>query len=159
MSGPHLTLTLNSEDDTARLGQRMAQLLEPGDVLLLKGPVGAGKTFFARSLILSLLTKPEDVPSPTFTLVQTYEAPAFEIWHCDLYRLTGAEEALELGLEDAMESAVCLIEWPERLGGLTPDKALTLAFETGEAENYRRITLSSADPRWRSRIEAVHDRS
>ncbi len=159
MSGPHLTLTLNSEEDTARLGQRMAQLLKPGDVLLLQGPVGAGKTFFARSLILSLLSKPEDVPSPTFTLVQTYEAPAFEIWHCDLYRLTCPEEVLELGLENAMDSAVCLIEWPERLGGFTPDKALTLTFETGDGENCRNVTLSSTDPRWNTRVETVHDLS
>ncbi|MEM7488306.1 MAG: tRNA (adenosine(37)-N6)-threonylcarbamoyltransferase complex ATPase subunit type 1 TsaE, partial [Pseudomonadota bacterium] len=104
----------------------------PGDCLLLSGPVGAGKTAFARAVIHARLAAeerpPEDVPSPTFTLVQTYDVGPFEIWHADLYRLTDPAEVLELGLEEAFRDAVCLIEWPDRLGPDTPPDALRLDF-------------------------------
>ena len=97
-------------------------------MILLDGQIGAGKTHFARALIQSLLPVPEDVPSPTYTLVQVYPGPGFEIWHADLYRLSGPDEVHELGLEDAFETALCLIEWPERLGHLTPKSALSVTF-------------------------------
>ena len=95
----------------------MRRLLRAGDCVLLEGPIGAGKTHFCRALIRARLGREEDVPSPTFTLVQTYDADV-EIWHADLYRLSHPDEALELGLEDAFASAICLVEWPERLGEL-----------------------------------------
>ena len=83
------SLDLPGPQATADLAARLGARLQPGDVLLLEGPIGAGKTHFARSLIQSLLTEPEDVPSPTFTLVQVYDTEKGEIWHADLYRLTG----------------------------------------------------------------------
>ena len=93
-----LSLDLQDADHTAGLARTLGRVLVPGDTILLTGDVGAGKTHFARALILSLLTHPEDVPSPTFTLVQTYESTRGTIWHADLYRLTSSFEIEELGL-------------------------------------------------------------
>ena len=129
----------HSPDDTRDLARRIGARLSAGAVILLEGPVGAGKTHFARQLILSLLPEPEDVPSPTFTLVQTYESDAGEIWHADLYRLTSPDEVVELGLEEAFETAICLIEWPDRLGDLAPSDALTLSFTHDDVDR-REIT-------------------
>ncbi|MEM7710774.1 MAG: tRNA (adenosine(37)-N6)-threonylcarbamoyltransferase complex ATPase subunit type 1 TsaE [Pseudomonadota bacterium] len=132
MAAPR-TLHLPDADDTDAVAQAIAARLRPGDCLLLDGPVGAGKTAFARAAILARLATagrpPEDVPSPTFTLVQTYDAGAFEIWHADLYRLTDPSDVLELGLDDALRDAVCLIEWPDRLGPDAPADALRLSFQ------------------------------
>ncbi|RZI47057.1 tRNA (adenosine(37)-N6)-threonylcarbamoyltransferase complex ATPase subunit type 1 TsaE [Candidatus Finniella inopinata] len=89
-------------------------------VIALWGDMGAGKSTFARAFIQSLLPT-TDVPSPTFTLIQTYDTPKGEIWHCDLYRLKGPEDAEELGLLEAFNQHICLIEWPERLGDFLPD--------------------------------------
>jgi tRNA threonylcarbamoyladenosine biosynthesis protein TsaE len=121
-----LTLPLPDQEATARLGGILADCLTPGDVVLLEGQIGAGKTHFARALIRARLGRMEDVPSPTFTLIQTYEAEGGDLWHADLYRLTHPDEVTELGLEAAFETAICLIEWPDRLGDLRPADALSL---------------------------------
>ena len=107
---------------TACLARVLAALLGRGDSLLLDGPVGAGKTHFARALIRARQgDAAEDVPSPTFTIVQTYEdAAGTEIWHADLYRLTDPSELVELGLDEALPTAVTLIEWPDRMGAPPP---------------------------------------
>lgn len=125
MSDTPLRFALPSEEDTTRLGQWFARHLGAGDVVALEGPIGAGKTHFARALIRERLGYAEDVPSPTFTLIQTYPADV-EVWHADLYRLTHPDEVLELGLDDAFQSAICLIEWPERMGALLPADAIRL---------------------------------
>jgi tRNA threonylcarbamoyladenosine biosynthesis protein TsaE len=109
--------------------------LRAGDCLLLEGQIGAGKSHFARAFIQARLGRAEDVPSPTFTLVQSYQADV-EIWHADLYRLSHPDEVLELGLEEAFDSAICLIEWPDRLGSLLPKGAMRLRF-TLEGEGRR----------------------
>ena len=152
---PHSrSLTLNSPEDTADLAIRLGANLRPGDVILLEGEIGTGKTHFARSLIQSLMTVPEDVPSPTFTLVQAYDTPVGDIWHCDLYRLSAVEEIEELGLTEAFEAAICLIEWPDKLGPLTPASALTLKFETdSNTMEARHLTLGWTDPKWASNLE------
>ncbi|GFE64775.1 hypothetical protein KIN_18490 [Litoreibacter roseus] len=110
--------------------------------------MGAGKTFFARAFIQHLMTQTglvEDVPSPTFTLVQTYDVADQEIWHADLYRLTGPEALFELGLEEAFDTAICLIEWPDRLGELTPAHALTLSFAPDPInDDARTLSLSGS---------------
>ncbi len=120
-----------AETETLRLATVFAAQAEPGMTLLLEGPIGAGKTTFARALIQHLQSQSgtaEDVPSPTFTLVQTYVAGALEIWHADLYRLTAPEDVLDLGLDAAFHEALCLVEWPDRLGSLAPSNAVTLSF-------------------------------
>ncbi len=122
-------IRLQTEAETAALAGRIAPLLAAGDTLLLEGEIGAGKSAFARALIRARLGRFEDVPSPTFTLVQTYEAADVSIWHADLYRLTSPDEVFELGLDEAFEDAICLIEWPDRLGPDAPEGALTLRFE------------------------------
>ena len=122
---------LGSPDETECVAQTMASIVSAGDVLLLSGPIGSGKTVFARALIKSLLNEAgldEDVPSPTYTLVQTYIADKFEIFHADLYRLKSVEETMELGLEDAFDNAVCIVEWPDKLGGIRPNRAFELHF-------------------------------
>ena len=150
-----ISLTLTSPEDTTRLARALAPHLNAGDVILLGGPIGAGKSFFARALILTLLTTPEDIPSPTFTLVQTYSAPKFDIWHCDLYRLTTPYEAQELGLEDAFETALCLVEWPDRLGDLAPTDALEISLQITDTSQERHVTIYATDPRWCPVLEGL----
>ena len=151
-------ITLSSPEQTAALAVRLGARLQPGDTLLLEGPIGAGKTHFARSLIQSRLSWPEDVPSPTFTLVQTYDADPVEIWHADLYRLSAPDEVIELGLIDAFQTAICLVEWPDRLGQLAPQNALTLHFAPGAAEDDRILTFTWTAPAWANRLDGVlHD--
>ncbi|MDO6584295.1 tRNA (adenosine(37)-N6)-threonylcarbamoyltransferase complex ATPase subunit type 1 TsaE [Salipiger sp. 1_MG-2023] len=142
------TVTLPTPDATCALARALGARLRPGDVLLLSGGIGAGKTHFARCLIQSLQDHPEDVPSPTFTLVQVYDSPSGEIWHADLYRLSNPDQCLELGLTDAFDTAICLVEWPDRLAGLTPQGALSLEFTTGDPEDLRHLSLAYSDPRW-----------
>ncbi|MDV4144677.1 MULTISPECIES: tRNA (adenosine(37)-N6)-threonylcarbamoyltransferase complex ATPase subunit type 1 TsaE [Shimia] len=158
MSFFQTSLTLTSPEETAALAKLISAQVKKGDVLLLEGEIGAGKTHFARSLILSLLDTPEDIPSPTFTLVQTYESLLGEIWHADLYRLTSPDEVIELGLIDAFEDAICLVEWPDRLAELAPESALTLSFSMTADLGQRALTISSSNTRWAPVIkEAIHD--
>lgn len=138
----------------------MAPGLRAGDVLLLEGPIGAGKTHFARALIQARLAQAgavEDVPSPTYTLVQVYQAGPLEIWHADLYRLGHPDDVLELGLVEAFETALCLVEWPDRLGDLVPPGALRLGFAPAAREDCRRVTMTSDDPLWGPRLAEVAD--
>lgn len=145
------SIPLADADATADLARILGARLGAGDVLLLEGPIGAGKTHFARALIQDRV--PEDVPSPTFTLVQTYDAPGLEIWHADLYRLSGIDDIAELGLFEAFETALCLVEWPERLGDEAPRKALTLRFFLdGDG---RRLELWSDDAGWSTRLSGL----
>jgi len=149
----NLTVPLTSAEHTAALAQRLGAQLHAGDTILLTGDVGAGKTHFARALIQSLLAQPEDVPSPTFTLVQTYDAAdGTEIWHADLYRLTGPSEIEELGLIDALTNAICLIEWPDRLASLRPANALDITLCATDEDDHRLLTAQWSDPRWTTRL-------
>ncbi len=155
MSYNSLTLTSDCPEATEKLAHRLGQVVGAGDVLLLEGDIGAGKTYFARSLIQSLLIIPEDIPSPTFTLIQMYEANDFEIWHSDLYRLSSPDEIVELGLTEAFHTALCLVEWPSRLGDLAPCSALTLKFETTLSEESRQLCLSWTDAKWDKRMKDI----
>ncbi|MDD7969821.1 tRNA (adenosine(37)-N6)-threonylcarbamoyltransferase complex ATPase subunit type 1 TsaE [Roseinatronobacter alkalisoli] len=148
---PILTLTVTDPEMTAALAARLGRRLTAGDAILLHGPVGAGKSHFARALIQARLAdigRYEDVPSPTYTLVQSYELEDVEIWHADLYRLSGAHECLELGLDQAFENAICLIEWPEKLGKLAPEGALSLHITAGDTPEARQLAFSAASGRW-----------
>jgi tRNA threonylcarbamoyladenosine biosynthesis protein TsaE len=143
-------LPMRSEADTAALGARIGALLRPGDIVTLAGALGAGKTVFARGLIRRFLPN-EEVPSPTFTLVQTYETKRFPIWHVDLYRLKSASEVRELGLDEALERGVLLIEWPDRLGEALPEDRLDVILEGGEEENDRTAKIVARGA-WVTRI-------
>jgi tRNA threonylcarbamoyladenosine biosynthesis protein TsaE len=161
MSAPFRHFTFGSPEDTAAFARALAPGLRAGDVLLLDGQIGSGKTHFARALIQARLladgAPAEDVPSPTFTLVQTYDTGAVEIWHADLYRLTHADEVEELGLGEAFTEAVCLIEWPDRLGDLAPAGALVLSFASGDGLDARVVSVSSDAPAWAARLGALID--
>ena len=110
-------MDLPSEAATVSIARRLAAVARNGDVIALDGDLGAGKTCFARGFIAALTGQAEEAPSPTFTLVQTYDSARGTIWHFDLYRLARADDALELGLEDALADGITLIEWPERIAG------------------------------------------
>lgn len=157
MAKPPLMINLNSPDQTARLAAEIGARLVAGDCILLNGPVGAGKTHFARSLIQSLMEIPEDVPSPTFTLVQTYDTSVGEVWHADLYRITSPAEIEELGLTEAFHQAICLVEWPENLGDLAPENALhlTLSPDPGD-ENARLARFDWRSDRWPPLLDHIH---
>lgn len=155
----HQSLDLSSEVETTEFAARLAPLLGPGDVILLRGDLGVGKSHFARSLIQARLTavgRMEDVPSPAFTLVQSYDDGVAEIWHCDLYRLSGPDETGELGLDEAFETAICLIEWPDRLGDQVPAAALTLSLAMTELPGARAAVLTSDDRRWAAILGKAH---
>ncbi|TNJ45506.1 tRNA (adenosine(37)-N6)-threonylcarbamoyltransferase complex ATPase subunit type 1 TsaE [Phaeobacter sp. B1627] len=153
-----IPLDLSSGDKTTELAHRIARILNPGDVVLLEGPIGAGKTHFARSLIQSLLIEPEDVPSPTFTLVQIYDLAQCELWHADLYRLSHVDEVEELGLIAAFDDAICLVEWPEKLGELRPETALTLRLSVDPCEeNCRHAELEWTCDTWDGRLKGLQE--
>lgn len=150
------SLTLTSPDETAALGAAIAPILGPGDVLLLEGDVGAGKTHFARSLIQARLAaagRQEDVPSPTYTLVQTYDDGNCEIWHADLYRVTDPAECLELGLDEAFDAAICLVEWPAVLGPARPENALVIGLKMTRDPQARSLRISGPSGRWSERLD------
>ncbi len=137
---------------TARLAQTLARQLATGDVVGLRGALGAGKTTFARDVIRAL-GGAEEGPSPTFTLVQVYELADLTVWHFDLYRLGAPEEAYELGIEDAFADGASLIEWPERMAALLPADRLDIALSiTGETSRRARLT---GHGRWAGRLAAL----
>jgi tRNA threonylcarbamoyladenosine biosynthesis protein TsaE len=145
-------LDLADEAATRRLGERLASLARPGDVICLHGDLGTGKSTLARAFIRRLTDPDEEVPSPTFTLVQTYDTEAGTVWHFDLYRLEKPGDAFELGLEEALSDGICLIEWPERLGRLMPRRRLDLALAAGDRPEARLATLTSHADSWDDRL-------
>lgn len=135
---------------TRRLAERLAERLAPGDVIGLSGELGAGKTTFARAVIRALGDESE-VPSPTFTLVQTYRLPPGTVWHFDLYRIEKPEEAYELAFEDALHEGISFIEWPEKLGPLLPPDWLEVRLSI-EPDGMRRRVRLTGHGRWAARI-------
>jgi tRNA threonylcarbamoyl adenosine modification protein YjeE len=130
----------DSEAETAALAKKMAAEAKSGDIFLLEGPLGAGKSVFARGFIRALTDKDTDVPSPTFTLVQIYETNMAPLYHFDLYRLNDPEEIYEIGWEEAIAGGIVLVEWPERLGPYLPRKTHRIRIETLDGES-RRIAI------------------
>jgi tRNA threonylcarbamoyladenosine biosynthesis protein TsaE len=152
-----IELALANESATESLATRLSANSRSGDVFALRGELGAGKTVLARAFIRARTLRDEEVPSPTFTLVQIYEpfAPeACAIWHFDLFRLENAQDALELGIEDAFSGAISLIEWPDRLGRLLPQRRLDLTLSAGPTAESRRV-LIEGDDAWRDRLREV----
>jgi tRNA threonylcarbamoyladenosine biosynthesis protein TsaE len=144
-TAPMPVFEVKSETELAALAARLAPQLKTGDVVTLKGDLGAGKTAFARALINALAPVPEEVPSPTFTLVQTYELPYITLWHFDLYRLEDEErDILELGWEEARRTGVALVEWPDRLGGLLPKDRLEVDIAFNDSSDSARTVTVTA---------------
>ena len=136
---------------TRAFGRALGARLISGDVVALQGPLGAGKTALARAAI-EASTGVSDAPSPTFAIVETYEAHAFTLYHFDLYRLESIADAVEAGLEEALEGGVCLIEWPERAAALLPPDGLLVGLSIeGEA----RHAFCRASENWRARLEEI----
>src|SRR5919106_2512649 len=143
--GASFTVVLPDEQATLRLMVDVASALEPGDVLTLSGVLGAGKTTFARALIRYLAGDESiEVPSPTFTLIQTYELADFPIVHADLYRLRASSELPELGFDDLPEDALVLLEWPDRAAGFLPADRLDIAFTISpqHGETFRNVRVT-----------------
>jgi tRNA threonylcarbamoyl adenosine modification protein YjeE len=149
-------IVLADEAATAALGARIAAALQPGDVVALAGDLGAGKTTLARAM-LRAMGAGEDVPSPTFTLVQHYEAPRLNIDHFDLYRLKDESEIEQLGLEDALQSGAALIEWPERALARLPRNALHIELEIAGAKSRRARLSGPAEWAWRLFESVKHE--
>ena len=149
-SSARLVREFSSVAATAQFAARVGGLLRPGDAVLLAGPLGAGKTEFARALLRHLSGEPQlEVPSPSYTLVQSYETRLGRVYHFDLWRIAGPRGLAELGWEEAREGIV-LVEWPDRLGALRPEPALTIEMEpTGESA--RRAVLTG----WPDRLSAL----
>ena len=138
VASPVRMLELVDEAATRALGAELAAKAETGDVIALAGALGSGKTTLARGF-LKALGETAEVPSPTFTLVQVYDLPRLIVWHFDLYRLARPEEIWELGFEDALDEAVSLVEWPERLGALIPEDRLEVALEPRDGGRRARL--------------------
>ena len=150
-----IDLTLTDPAATERLGHFIADGLKTGDVVALEGPLGAGKSVLARAIIQHACPLESDIPSPTFTLVQTYEPDDLPlIMHFDLYRLETPEESLELGIEDAFIDAICLIEWPQRLGAFLPRGALTITLVDGADANSR-VAHFGGGARWQPVLDIL----
>ncbi len=148
---PLIERPLADLDDTRALARALAVHLDRGDVVALGGALGTGKTSFARFLIEALSVRagvpvPGEVPSPTYTLVQVYDAGPLTVWHFDLYRLDRPEDALELAIEEAFNDAVSLIEWPERLGPYLPGDRLEIGF-TRTIDGTRKAHIRGCGPR------------
>ena len=135
------SFSLPDLEATHRLAATLASHSQMSDVILLQGDLGVGKTAFAKYFINTLLDVPENVPSPTFTLVQTFNTAHFPIWHFDLYRLEYLEEAYELGIEDALAEGVALIEWPAIIADILPSTTLSVTLSYGKSDDSREVTL------------------
>ena len=151
-----MKLSLPDAEATTRLGAAIAPRLAPGETVLLYGPLGMGKSTLARGLIRALTRPDEDVPSPTFTLVQFYESDP-PVAHFDLYRLTRPEEAAEIGLDEALDDGCAIIEWPERLGDdpaawLGPDRLVVTLDEHGAG----RVATVSGAGTWETKLKDLH---
>ena len=161
----NLSFELPDEAATAALARDLAARARAGDVIALRGELGTGKTAFARAFINALprpeaapsggaVAEAEEIPSPTFTLLQIYERDPAPVWHFDLYRLERPMDARELGFEEALGQAITLIEWPERLGPLLPAERLEVCLAFGDSPNARRATLIASGA-WRARLDRL----
>lgn len=148
-----MKVRLETIKDTQQLARKLAPLLKAEDVLLLKGDLGAGKTCFARALLKDLGVK-GDVPSPTFTLMQSYDVPAFPLFHFDLYRLKEPEEIEEIGFDDALSEGLVLVEWPEKASAYMPRGALTLQFMLCD-DGAREVELVGNNI-WQKRLDGIN---
>lgn len=153
---PVITVTLDNLAATKRLGVFLAKILHAGDVVALSGVLGAGKSELARAIIAHHNPDETDIPSPTFTLVQSYDMlDGTPLFHFDMYRLEQPQDALELGIEDAFYDGVSLVEWPEKIGDFLPENALNC--ELRIEEGARRTLRINAAGDWAERLRGITD--
>ncbi|WP_133121878.1 tRNA (adenosine(37)-N6)-threonylcarbamoyltransferase complex ATPase subunit type 1 TsaE [Pleomorphomonas carboxyditropha] len=167
MSGPAMspsyrkTISVADEAGTRRLADDIAAIARPGDVIALHGDLGMGKSAFARAVVRRLAGDPGlEVPSPTFTLLQSYETARFPVHHFDLYRLADPDELIEIGFAEAVGEGLSLIEWPDRAGDELPAERLNIVISEGEGLDGRRFSLEARDGGWADRLDetfAVRD--
>ena len=140
-----LAFTLSDLAQTRRFAYCLSQFMAPGRIFSISGPLGAGKSELARGMVTAVCGPQDDIPSPTFTIVQPYLSDAgFEVWHMDLYRLETAEQALALGIEDAFYECCCLIEWPDKLQELLPEDQIRIDLAMGSDSKARVLALAAA---------------
>ena len=149
------SISLENVRATEKFGKSLSRLLKIKDVIALSGELGAGKTTLARAII-SGLGYTQEVPSPTFTLVQYYDLKPVSIWHFDLYRLNSPDELLELDLDEALYSAISLIEWPDRMGHFTPEERIEIKLSFDQEEQKRHAILTGHGS-WATRIREVQN--
>lgn len=151
---PCVTLALTGEGETARLATRLAPFLRSGDAILLDGALAAGKTFFTRALVAALGSS-DAVSSPTYAIANIYGAPDFEVLHVDAYRLSGAQAFYDLGLDDYLDTALCVVEWGARVEAMF-DNPLRLAFAFADGDDTaRHVVLSARGARWAPVLQAL----
>lgn len=156
-----MEFALLSSDQTAALARTIAALSETGDVILLTGELGAGKTFFARAFINAFLRGEHEVTSPTYTIMQCYEGTTGHVWHADLYRLDEGADIHQLGFDEALETGVVLVEWPERVDSkVWPKNHLTiqLKFADNDNEGERIAHLSASGEEWEEKLKKVQEK-
>jgi len=150
-----MSIDLPDEAATGRLAANLAARANRGDVIALSGPLGSGKTSFARAFIRARGLESSEVPSPSFMLVEVYDGDsAIPVWHFDLYRIENPEEIRELGLDEALAEGISLIEWPERLGEFLPGERLDLSLAMGKNSGARVASLSGTAS-WQARLDGL----
>ena len=149
-----LIFNLSSEKETIKFGKALTKISQKGDVFALFGTLGMGKSVIARAFIQEL-TNAKEVPSPTFTLLQSYEYEKFEIYHFDLYRIKSPEEIFEIGLEEALYDGVCLIEWPEMMGGYLPRDIFKI--EISPKGEGRELIISAISEEKQTKLSILED--
>jgi len=145
--------TFDTAEEMQQFGSKLAKLLTAGDVVFLIGDLGTGKTTFAKGVISKICGADNNVTSPTFNLVHIWDGASFEVWHADLYRLDSPSQVMGLGLEEAFDHALCLIEWPDRMGEMAPASRLDICFlHHGKG---RKVILRAMGKEWEQRLNVL----
>lgn len=150
-----MNIKIKTQIETEQIAAQLAAHVRVGDVIALQGNLGVGKSVFARAFIRGLCGWDEEVPSPTFTLVQIYEAEIGEIYHFDLYRLERPEDSFELGIDEAFGEGISLIEWPAKLGPYLPWDCLNIEITHGKESETDRVLSVSSQGTWLERLKEV----
>jgi len=150
-----MKILINTQAETEEIAKKLAEIAQPGDVVALHGDLGVGKSVFSRSFIRALTTADEEVPSPTFTLVQIYETEEAELYHFDMYRLENPDDGVELGIEEAFADGVSLIEWPSNLGRYLPWDCLNIEINHGDTGETSRTMNVSSEGNWMLRLKEL----
>ena len=150
-----MKIEIQTEEHTREIARKLAHISQPGDVIALYGDLGVGKSCFARAFIRALTSEDEEVPSPTFTLVQMYDTDETTLFHFDMYRLEKPDDCLEIGVEEAFADGICLIEWPDKIGNYLPWDALKLEIGHGQTGETSRFMQIEPPQQWQARLKEI----